>query len=78
MGQEGMSKEEAVRFALGEVGDVSAEELAAFVQRRFGLWIEPKFVPVFKASIRAREQLEKARQARGGSSGMAASGVVEQ
>ncbi len=64
MGQAAVTKEEAVRLALAEVGDVSAEDLSVFIQRRFGLRIEPKFVPVFKASIRAREQLEAARRAR--------------
>jgi hypothetical protein len=68
VGQEVVSKEEAVRLALAEIGDVSAEPFAAFIQRRFGLRIDPKFVPVFKASIRAKEQLEETRRVRGGSS----------
>jgi hypothetical protein len=66
--QDVISKEEGVLLALAEVGEVSAEDLAGFVEGRFGLRIDPKFIPVFKASIRAREQLEEARRVRGGSS----------
>jgi hypothetical protein len=60
MGQP-VSKEEAVRLALKELGDVPAAELAAFIAQRFGLHIDPRFIPVFKASLKALEQLEQAR-----------------
>jgi hypothetical protein len=55
------SKEEAVRLALAELGDAPAAEVVALVERKYGLRIDPRFLPVFKATFRAREQLEEAR-----------------
>jgi hypothetical protein len=52
-----------MRQALAELGDAPNTDLAAFLQRRFGLKIEARFIPVLKASARGLEQLEKARQA---------------
>lgn len=65
MRRENISKEDAVRLVLEEGGDVPADDLVAFVQRRFGFRIETRYVPLFKASIRARDHLEQARKARG-------------
>jgi hypothetical protein len=59
-----LSKEVAVRLALAQLGDVSAADLASFMEQQYGVKIDPKFVPVFKASIRDKEQMERARQAR--------------
>jgi hypothetical protein len=53
---------EAVRRALPEVGEVSNEELAAYVQRTFGMIIRPNFVPVLKAAVRDKENLEAWRR----------------
>lgn len=58
-----MNKEELVRIALQELGNASAQELSAFIERCHGVLIEPKFIPIFKASIRAQVHLEEARQA---------------
>jgi hypothetical protein len=58
-----MNKEELVRLALRELGDVPAKDLSVFIEQRHGVLIEPKFIPIFKASIRAQSQLEEARQA---------------
>lgn len=58
-----MDKVELVQIALRELGNVSAQELSSFIDRRHGVLIEPKFIPIFKASLRAQEQLELARQA---------------
>jgi hypothetical protein len=55
------SKEEAVRLALAELGDAPAPEVAAFVEQNYGVKIDPRFLPVFKATFRARQQLEEAR-----------------
>jgi hypothetical protein len=54
-------KEDAVRLVLAELGDAPAAGVAAFAERRYGVRIEPKFVPIFKASLRARQMLEEAR-----------------
>jgi hypothetical protein len=50
-----MDKVEAVRRALAELGDVSAEELAAFARERCGVWVDAKFIPVFKAVLKERQ-----------------------
>jgi hypothetical protein len=55
------SREEAVRLALAELGDAPAAEVVALVGRKYGLRIDPRFLPVFKATFRARQQLEEAR-----------------
>ena len=58
-----VSKTELVRLALAEVGEASHQELADFIERRHGVRIDPKFLPVVRASVRELEQLERARQA---------------
>jgi hypothetical protein len=57
-----MDKLEIVQIALRELGDVSAQELSAFIEKKHGVRIEPKFIPVYKASIRDKIRLEAARQ----------------
>jgi hypothetical protein len=61
MGQEAITKEEAVRLALAELGEASSAELAAFIERRYGMRIDPKFLPLYKASVRDKERLEQSR-----------------
>jgi hypothetical protein len=58
-----MNKLEMVQDALRELGDVSLEELSSFIHSRHGLKIEPKFLPIFKASLWDRARLEASRQA---------------
>ena len=55
-----MNMIEAVRLALAEVGDVTADELAAFVKARYGVTVEPRFVPVIKATLRDKERMAEA------------------
>jgi hypothetical protein len=57
-----MDRLELVRLAVQELGDVSTQELSVFIEATHGVKIEPKFIPVFKATLRARLQ-EAARQA---------------
>lgn len=52
-----MNQVEAIRRALAELGDVSAEELATFALARYGVKVEPRFVPVIKATIRDKESM---------------------
>ncbi len=52
-----MSKVEALRRALTELGDASADELAAHIGRRYGLTVDPRFVPVLKATLKDKEML---------------------
>jgi len=58
-----MDKLELVQVALRELGDVSAQELSSFLEQKHGVKIEPKFIPLYKASIRDKMRLETARQA---------------
>jgi hypothetical protein len=61
--QQPVSKVEAMRLALRELGDAPPEELSAYLERRFGLMVAPAFIPILKASVRELEHLEKVRQA---------------
>ena len=58
-----MDKLELVRIALLELGDAPAQELSAFIEKKHGVRIEPRFIPQFTASIRDKLRLEAARQA---------------
>jgi hypothetical protein len=53
-----VSQVEAVRLALAEIGDASNEAIAGHVLKVHGLDIRPAFVPVLKASVRDKENLE--------------------
>jgi hypothetical protein len=57
-----ISRLEAVRLALAELGDVQSGDLAAFVGRRFGVKIPAAYVPVARASLLGLEQLEGSRK----------------
>jgi hypothetical protein len=58
-----MDKLELVQLALRELGDVSAQDLSGFIQNRHAVNIDPKFIPLYKATIRDKLRLEAARQA---------------
>ena len=53
-----MSMVEAVRRALVEVGAVANEELAAYVKKAYGVAIRPNFIPVLKAAVQDKANLE--------------------
>ena len=57
-----MSQVEALRRALAELGDVSAEELAAHVRTKYGVTVRPQFVPVLKATLKDKENLAEWRR----------------
>ena len=59
-----MDKIEAVRLALAELGDVTAEELVAFVKVRYSVAVQTNIVPIIKATLRDKERMEMARQKR--------------
>ena len=46
-----MTKLEMVQFALKTMGLSSHEEVAAFIEKRFGVTVEAKFMPLYKASL---------------------------
>ena len=45
-----MSKMDAFRLAIAEIGDGSAEELSSFIQQKYNVIIEPKQMVVFRAT----------------------------
>ena len=50
------------RRAVAEIGDVSAAELSAHLEKQHGMKIEPAFIPVFKATLRDLERTTRLRQ----------------
>jgi hypothetical protein len=61
MNDKTLTSEEIVHQAIARLGAVPNEELVAFVEREYGIRIEPRFVPVFRASLRSRQLMEQAR-----------------
>jgi hypothetical protein len=59
-----ITKVEMMREAVRELGDAPPEALAAFLDRRYGVKLDPRFVPVLKASLRESELLEEFRRRR--------------
>ena len=57
-----MNQAEAVRLAMAELGDVSAEELVAFIRTKYGVTVRPQFVPVLKATLKDKEILAEWRR----------------
>ena len=53
---------EAVRRALVAIGEVSNNELAAHVKNEFGITIRPNFMPVIRAAVKDKENLEAWRR----------------
>lgn len=63
MANEELNKTVLVREALAELGrEAPIQELADLIERRHGVKIDPKFVPILRASVWELEHLEKARQ----------------
>jgi hypothetical protein len=56
-------KEDMVRAALVKLGEAPPADLSAFIQREYGVSIQPRHIPIYKAILRGREQLEQAREA---------------
>jgi hypothetical protein len=56
------SKLEAVRLAREHLGEAPAQELAHFVEVKYGLKLKPAIVTVLLASLREREQLQASKQ----------------
>ena len=45
-----MSKMDAFRLAVAEIGDGSAEELSSYIQQKYGVMIEPNQIVLFRAT----------------------------
>ena len=57
-----MTKVDMMREVMKELGDAPAEALAGYIENKHGVKIDPKFVPILKASVRERELLDAFRQ----------------
>lgn len=58
-----LNKLELVRQALLELGESPPQQVAAFIERRHGVRIDARFIPIVRASLLELEMLEQARQA---------------
>jgi hypothetical protein len=58
-----MTKLEAFRQAVAELGDAPAEELSSLIERRYGVKIEPRYIPLFRATVKDQENLTRLREA---------------
>jgi predicted SprT family Zn-dependent metalloprotease len=54
----------AYRLAVAELGNALAEKLCAFIHRRFGLKLEPRFIPLYRATLRDQEGAQPAPKTR--------------
>ena len=58
-----MSRMEIFRRAIAENGDAPAAELSSFIQSKYGVTIDPRFIPIFRASMQDLERMTRLRQA---------------
>lgn len=58
-----MDKTEAFRLAVAEVGTRPSEWLSSFIEQQYGVKIEPRHIPLFRASLEDRERTNQARPA---------------
>jgi hypothetical protein len=54
---------QAFRLAVAEIGEASAEQLASYIEQKYGVRIEPKFIPCFRASWLDRERQARLQEA---------------
>jgi hypothetical protein len=57
-----MKPMELFRRAVAEIGDASAAELSAHLEKNHGVKIGPAFIPLFKATLRDLERMARLRQ----------------
>jgi hypothetical protein len=50
------------RRAVTEIGDASAAELSAHLEKQHGFKIEPRFIPLYKATLQDLERMTRVRQ----------------
>jgi hypothetical protein len=50
------------RLAVEDIGDASAAELSAHMEKKHGFKVEPAFIPLFKATLRDLERMTRIRQ----------------
>ena len=57
-----MSQMEAFRLAIAEIGDAPAAELSSFIQDKYGVRIDPRYIPVLRATLHDKERMARFRQ----------------
>jgi hypothetical protein len=57
-----MDRMHAFRLAVTEIGEASAEQLASYIEQKYGVRIEPKFIPCFWATLVDRERQARLRE----------------
>ena len=58
-----MTRVDMVRVAIDELGELAtADQVVRFVADRFGVEIGARFVSVYRATLRAEEELRNARE----------------
>jgi hypothetical protein len=58
-----MDRMHAFRLAVTEIGEASAEQLASYIEQKYGVRIDPKFIPFFRATLLDRERQARLREA---------------
>jgi hypothetical protein len=58
-----MKPMEIFRRAVEEIGDVSAAELSAHLERQHSLKVAPVFIPLFRATLQDLDRTSKLHQA---------------
>jgi hypothetical protein len=59
-----MTKLEMMRQAVKELGEATAADLAVFIEQKYGVKIDPKVIPILRASVRDKEMLESFHEKR--------------
>ena len=57
-----MTKLEMVKDALAQIGDVSAQEISEFVEKKHGVKIEPAYVPIIRAALNDKAWTNRTRK----------------
>jgi hypothetical protein len=57
-----MKPMEIFRLAVAEIGDVTAAELSAHLEKKHGVKIEPAYIPVFREILKELEKTAKLRE----------------
>ena len=57
-----MTKLEMVRQAVSVKGEATSGEISAFIEEWHGVKIEPKFIPIYRATIKDKQLLEEKRR----------------
>lgn len=58
-----MTKQEMAEAAIERLGEgATAEAIIGYVEQQFGVRVEPKYIPIYKASLRGKKMLEESRR----------------